>query len=211
LSERETASGPILVLVCFEVMEYGIQSDFEVFFSNPSRNDRSPVSSIKEMSPNEFARLLDVHGPPLVIYARQWCLAAEDVVQDAFVKLVRLSEPPREPVPWLYRVVRNGAIDAAKTARRRKKREIGVARPERWFVEPAVDGLDAETAVAALRKLPVEEREVIAAHLWGGLTFEQIGQVAGCSASSAFRRFSAGIDALRAELGALCESRSSKA
>jgi RNA polymerase sigma factor (sigma-70 family) len=163
------------------------------------------------MSPHEFARLLDVHGPPLVVYARQWCLAAEDVVQDAFLKLVRLGQPPREVVPWLYRVVRNGAIDAGKTARRRKARESAVARPERWFVESAVDGLDAETAVGALRKLPVDEREVIVAHLWGGLTFEQIAQVAGCSASSAFRRFSAGIDALRAELGVLCESRSSNA
>ncbi len=163
------------------------------------------------MSPHEIARLLDVHGPPLMMYARQWCPAAEDVVQEAFLKLVRLGQPPREVVPWLYRVVRNGAIDFGKTARRRQQRESAVARPERWFVEPAVDGLDAETAIAALRKLPVDEREVIVAHLWGGLTFEQIAQVAGCSASSAFRRFSTGIDALRAELGILCESRSSNA
>src|SRR5713226_7875052 len=164
-----------------------------------SRNDCSPLSSIREMSPHEFARLLDAYGPPLVIYARQWCPTPEDVVQDAFLKLIRLEPPPREPVPWLYRVVRNGAIDAAKTANRRKQRETRVARADRWFVEPAIDGLDAATAVAALQKLPLEQREIIAAHLWGGLTFEQIAQVAGCSASSAFRRFQVGIDALRAE------------
>jgi RNA polymerase sigma-70 factor (ECF subfamily) len=163
------------------------------------------------MSPHEFARLLDIYGPPLVIYARQWCLTPEDVVQDAFVKLIRVQPAPREPVPWLYRVVRNAAIDAAKTSRRRKRRETGAARPEKWFVEPSIDGLDADSAVHALQKLPLEQREIIVAHLWGGLTFEQIGEVASCSASSAFRRFSAGIDALRAELGILCESRSSKA
>ena len=169
------------------------------------------MSSITQMSPHEFARLLDAYGPPLVIYARQWCLTPEDVVQDAFLKLIRVQPSPHEPVPWLYRVVRNGAIDAAKTSRRRKQRETGAARAEKWFVESAVDGLDAKTAVAALEKLPLEQREIIAAHLWGGLTFEQIGEVAGCSASSAYRRFSVGIDALRAELGVLCESRSSKA
>ena len=163
------------------------------------------------MSPHEFARLLDAYGPPLVIYARQWCPTPEDVVQDAFLKLIRLQPPPHEPVPWLYRVVRNGAIDAAKTSRRRKMRETAAARPEKWFVESAVDGLDAAAAVAAMEKLPLEQREILAAHLWGGLTFEQIGEVAGCSASSAYRRFSVGIDALRAELGVLCESRSSKA
>jgi RNA polymerase sigma factor (sigma-70 family) len=169
------------------------------------------MSSIRQMSPHEFARLLDTYGPPLVIYARQWCVTPEDVVQDAFLKLIRIQPSPREPVPWLYRVVRNGAIDAAKTSRRRRRRETGAARPESWFVEPSIDGLDAESAIQALQKLPLEQREIIVAHLWGGLSFEQIAHVAGCSASSAFRRFSAGIEMLRAELGGLCESRSSKA
>ena len=156
------------------------------------------------MSPHEFARLVNTHGPPLILYARQWCQAAEDVVQDAFVKLLAVRRPPHNLVGWLYRVVRNGALDAGKTARRRQQRELAAARPERWFLEPAVDGLDAEVAVAALRGLPIDEREVIVARLWGGLSFEQIGEAAGCSASTAFRRFNAGIDILRKELGVPC-------
>jgi RNA polymerase sigma factor (sigma-70 family) len=161
------------------------------------------------MSPHEFASLVDTHGPPLMMYARQWCHAPEDVVQDAFLKLMALREPPREVVPWLYRVVRNAALDVGKTSRRRQVREQAVARPERWFLEPAVDGLDAETAVAALQQLPLDLREVVVARIWGGLSFEQIAQVAGCSASSAFRRFSAGIAALRKELGEPCPNPSS--
>jgi RNA polymerase sigma-70 factor (ECF subfamily) len=161
------------------------------------------------MSPHDFARLVDAHGPALVLYARQWCHTPEDVVQDAFLKLVAVRQQPREVVPWLYRVVRNGSLDAGKTARRRQRREQAAARPERWFVEPAVGGLDADTVVAALERLPVEQREVIVARLWGGLSFEQIGEVARCSASSAFRRFSAGIDALRKEVDEPCPNRSS--
>jgi RNA polymerase sigma-70 factor (ECF subfamily) len=56
----------------------------------------------------------------------------------------------------------------------------------------------------ALQGLPIEQREIVVARLWGGLNFEQIAEVAGCSVSTAFRRFSAGIDALRKELGELC-------
>src|ERR1700736_3271383 len=123
------------------------------------------------MSPHEFASLVDLHGPSLILYARQWCRAPEDVVQDAFLKLVALRQPPREVVPWLYHVVRNAAIDAARVARRRQKREA--AQPARWFVEPEVDGLDAAAAVAALERLPADLREVIVARLWGGLSFEQ--------------------------------------
>jgi RNA polymerase sigma-70 factor (ECF subfamily) len=156
------------------------------------------------MDAHAFARLVDRHGPPLILYARQWCQVPEDVVQDAFVKLIAQPRPPDDPVPWLYRVVRNGALDAGKTARRRERREQAVARPECWFREAAVDDLDAATAVAALQRLPLEQREVIVARLWGGLSFEQIAEVAGCSASTAFRRFDAGLDALRRELGVPC-------
>src|SRR4051794_14788645 len=156
------------------------------------------------MDPREFARLVDAHGPPLVLYARQWGPAPEEAVQDAFLKLAALPRPPREVVPWLYRVVRNAALDAAKTARRRQRRERAAARPERWFVEPAVDGIDAGDAVAALERLPADQREAIVARLWGGLSFEEIAAVAGCSASTAFRRFSAGVDALRGLLGVPC-------
>jgi RNA polymerase sigma factor (sigma-70 family) len=163
------------------------------------------------MSPRELAALIDRHGPPLVLYARQWCEAPEDVVQDAFLKLFALRAPPREAVPWLYRVVRNGAIDAGKAGRRRRRRESAVARPERWFVEPGVDGLDAAAAVAALRLLPADQREAVVGRLWGGLSFEEIGGLAGCSGSTAFRRFSAGIDALRKELGAPCPNHSPNA
>ena len=130
------------------------------------------------------------------------CSAPEDAVQDAFLKLIALAAKPREVVPWLYRVVRNAAIDAGKADRRRQHREQAVARPEHWFVETAVHGFDAAKAIEALKNLPGEQREIIVARLWGGLSFEQIGATAGCSASTAFRRYSAGIDCLRQELGA---------
>src|SRR5271154_3249424 len=98
---------------------------------------------LKEMSPSDLARLIDAHAAPLVLYARQWCDASEDVVQEAFLKLVRQGRPPEDVLAWLYRVVRNGALDAAKMARRRQRRELAAARPARWFVEPEVDGLEA--------------------------------------------------------------------
>jgi RNA polymerase sigma-70 factor (ECF subfamily) len=163
------------------------------------------------MSPAEFARLIDVHAAPLVLFARQWCDEAEDVVQEAFLKLVVQDRPPQDTAAWLYRVVRNGALDAAKMARRRQRRESAAARPVRWFVEPEVDGLDAETAVAALQQLAAEQREVIVARHWGGLSFEQIADVAGCSASTAFRRYTAGVEVLRQQLGVSCRNHSSNA
>jgi RNA polymerase sigma-70 factor (ECF subfamily) len=163
------------------------------------------------MSPTELTELIDAHAGPLVLYARQWCNAPEDVVQDAFLKLVRQRRPPEDAAAWLYRVVRNGALDAAKMARRRQHREAAAASLARWFVEPESDGLDADTAVAALKRLAPDEREVIVARHWGGLSFEQIAEVVGCSASTAFRRYTGGVEQLCQQLGVICPSRSSNA
>jgi RNA polymerase sigma-70 factor (ECF subfamily) len=163
------------------------------------------------MNATEFAQLIDATAASLVLYARQWCDAPEDVVQEAFLKLIRQRRPPDDAVPWLYRVVRNGAIDSARIARRRERRESTVVQTAHWFVESEIDGLDAEAAVAALERLGVEEREVIVARHWGGLTFEQIAAVIGCSSSTAFRRYTAGVDELRKQLGVRCPNRSSTA
>jgi RNA polymerase sigma factor (sigma-70 family) len=163
------------------------------------------------MNAPDFARLIDTHAAPLVLYARQWCGTPEDVVQEALIKLVRQKRPPADVVAWLYRVVRNGALDAAKMARRRQRRESVAARSVRWFVEPEVDGLDARTAVAALELLVPEHREAVVAHHWGGLSFEQIATVVGCSASTAFRRYTAGVEELRKQLGETCPKHSSNA
>jgi RNA polymerase sigma-70 factor (ECF subfamily) len=156
------------------------------------------------MSPRLIANLIDAHAPALLLYARQLSGCAEDVVQEAFIKLMTLRDWPREVVPWLYRVVRNAALDALKSQQRRQRRERAVAQNRRWFIEAEIDGLDAEAATAALKELPVEEREAIVAHLWGGLTFEQIAEVSGTAASTAYRRFQAGIVALREKLGVPC-------
>lgn len=156
------------------------------------------------MDARRLAELIDAHAAALVLYARQWCAAPEDVVQEAFCKLAAVRSWPEDPQAWLFRVVRNAAIDAGRADRRREKREASVARPERWFVEPIIDGLDATSAVAALESLPAEQREVIVARLWGGMTFEQFAEIAGCSASSAHRRFEAGLATLRENLGASC-------
>src|SRR5437773_1965365 len=44
----------------------------------------------------------------------------------------------------------------------------------------------------------------VVAHLWGGLTFEEVAQLAGCSSSTAHRWYLAGLAALRERLGVAC-------
>jgi RNA polymerase sigma-70 factor (ECF subfamily) len=162
------------------------------------------VINMSGMGPVLLGQLLDEHAAALVLYARQWCRAPEDVVQEAFMKLVAQSTPPHHPVSWLYRVVRNAAISAQRAARRRQHYEAAAGRHCAWFTPSPETRLDVETATAALQTLPLEQREVIVAHLWGGLTFEQIADVTGCSSSTAHRWYMAGLATLRERLGVTC-------
>jgi RNA polymerase sigma factor (sigma-70 family) len=159
------------------------------------------------MGPEHLGRLVERHAAALVLYARQWCAAPEDVVQEAFLKLVAQRPPPDNPLPWLYRVVRNGALTTVRTQRRRHRHEAAAAaRAPAWFVADT-ELIDVEAATAALGALPLDEREVIVAHLWGGLSFEQIADVAGCSSSTAHRRYVAGLATLRERLRIPCPNR----
>src|SRR5437773_2340316 len=114
------------------------------------------------MGPEQLGRLVDEHAAALILYARQWCAAPEDVVQEAFLKLVVQKRCPDRPLAWLFRVVRNAAISAGRSERRRHHHEaIAAAREPAWFTPVALPGLDTEAAAAALQTLPVQQREVI--------------------------------------------------
>jgi RNA polymerase sigma factor (sigma-70 family) len=161
------------------------------------------------MDSDWLGRLVDRHAAALELFARQWCDAPEDVVPEAFVKLAAQRTPPQNPAAWLFRVVRNGAHNAAKAAQRRRRRESEAAgQSTGWFQArqsvTAPEALDPETAATELRLLPLDLREVIIAHLWGGLSFQEIGLVSGCSASTAHRLYSSGTSTMRARLGVTC-------
>lgn len=155
------------------------------------------------MDPALLGRLLDAHGPALTLYARQWTDTPEDVVQEAFLKLVNQRPMPEHVAAWLFRVVRNGAVSAARARRRRERHETHAAsQAPGWFTPTEGEGLDAEAATRALEALPLEEREIIVAHLWGGLSFEEVASLTGTSSSTAHRRYAAGLSALRERLKA---------
>jgi RNA polymerase sigma-70 factor (ECF subfamily) len=156
------------------------------------------------MDAQALGQLIDRHAAALVLYARQWCRTPEDVVQESFVKLAAQRRPPDSVVAWLYRTVRNGALSAARAEQRRRHHESTAARRAVWFEPAAGSGLDGEAARQALEALPLDLREPVLAHLWGGLSFAEVGQLMGCSTATAHRRYLEGLSALRERLGVPC-------
>ncbi len=149
------------------------------------------------IGPDLLANCYREHGPGLLLYARQFGVdRACDLVQEAFMRLAGQSRLPEPVLPWLFRVVRNLAISAARRQARERRREARAARPELWFA--ATDRmLEASEATAALGRLPLEEREVVVARIWGGLGLDEVARLVGCSVATAHRRYHAGIGSLR--------------
>lgn len=163
-----------------------------------------PAGINQVMDAARLAELLERHGPALTLYARQWSVAPEDCVQEAFVALARQTALPDPVAPWLFRVVRNAALAAARSDRRRKHHEARAAERQRaWFVPVDDAQIDGATVTAWLQTLPADQREVITMHLWGGLSFADIGEVMDASASSAFRWYQAGLESLRGRITCL--------
>jgi RNA polymerase sigma factor (sigma-70 family) len=157
---------------------------------------------MNRISPEFIARLFDRHATALELFAAQWFTTPADVVQEAFLQLVRQGRVPDRPVAWLYRVVRNGAIDAARRDVRRQRNERAAIGQARLRLEAGGESpLDADLAARKLETLPDEKREVVIARIWGGLTFEEIAEFAEISSSEAHRRYEAGLAALRKSLG----------
>jgi RNA polymerase sigma-70 factor (ECF subfamily) len=158
------------------------------------------------MDSDLLGSFIDRYASRLELYARQWCDEPEVVVQEAFVKLAAQGVLPLGPVAWFFRAARNGAINAGIARRRRRKYEAeAAAETPAWFqAAPSSSdhaAVDPESVQAALEALPGEQREMIVGHLWGGLTFEQLAELTGTSASSAHRLYHAGLMAVRGRLG----------
>jgi RNA polymerase sigma-70 factor (ECF subfamily) len=157
------------------------------------------------IDPAWLGRLFDALAPALRLYARQWCgdADAEDLVQEAFVRLAGLSYVPEQTSAWLHRVVRNEAISRSRSRARRQRREGHASGGEAWF-SGVDEQLDAQTATRVLAEIEPDCREVIIARIWGELTFDQIAQLQGCSLTTAHRRYHDGLARLQARLEEPC-------
>lgn len=158
--------------------------------------------------PVRLGRWYDAYGQALVLYARQWLpAAAEDIVQEVFLRLLHKWREPAQVKAWLFRSVRNAAMSRLRSERRRQEHEHQRALRcgDRFFEARPDDLVDAATAQKALMSLPDEQREVIILRIWAGLTLAEASEVTGDPVSTLFSRYAAGMAALRKALEVPCD------
>ncbi|BCA56582.1 DNA-directed RNA polymerase sigma-70 factor [Nitrospira sp. KM1] len=111
-------------------------------------------------------------------------MMAEDVVQEAYLRFHRPSERPdvTTPVGYLFRIVRNLAVDwARRLALERRHVDIvedppAVAEDRATPEETASHRQELALVLEALAELPDRTRQALEMHRFGGMTLEEIGR-----------------------------------
>lgn len=156
-----------------------------------------PDDASRPVTAGQLGELFDRHAAALALHASQWTAAGDDCVQEALIELARQADAPENPTAWLYRVVRNRALNAARAARRRSAHELVAARnPTAGPASGAAAAPSVELA-DALTTLEPTIREIVILRIWGQLSWEEIATVVGGSKSSAQRHYINALQQLR--------------
>ena len=135
---------------------------------------------------------------------------AEEAAQDAFVKAYRALGRFRRGAPlrpWLLRIVANEAKNRRRAAGRREAlalREAAENRPGGAVPSPEaalLSGEERERLLAAVERLPDEQRDAIACRYFLELSEAETAAALGIRRGTVKSRLSRGLERLRAELG----------
>lgn len=151
-------------------------------------------------SPHWCGRLFDAQAAQLILYGRALGLShgeAEDVLQETFLALLQMEEPPAKEQHYCVRSYRNRALNHRRTLWRRLTREWESLR---WFEKDADETPAERATMRCLAELPVEQREAIVLKVWHGCTFEEIGGLLEISPNTAAGRYRYGLQKLKSKL-----------
>ncbi len=158
-----------------------------------------------------LSQLYQRFGRPCYSLARRICAdegLAEDVVQEVFLTLWR--EPTRfDPsrgdfATWLLTLIHHRAVDTVRKETPIRRRVVTAEAGEDWSPTP-VPGADAAAMArvavgqvrAALHRLPVEQRRVLALTYFGGHTQREIAVLTGVPLGTVKSRTFAAVQRLR--------------
>jgi len=141
------------------------------------------------------------HGAALVLFATAISgerSRAQDAVHHVFLRLLERGGLDRasDAKAYLFASVRNVILNDLRA----RERNVSIEDESIWFDPPNRDHAAELNLRRALAGLSEEQRQVTVLHIWGELTFAQIGDVLGVSANTAASRYRYALAKLREAL-----------
>jgi RNA polymerase sigma-70 factor (ECF subfamily) len=174
--------------------------------AEPVSEQPLPRPAKPSMHPDQdLVKWIEQHTPVMVLFARQMVnnhAAAEDVVQEAFMRFWKHRFTANDPLAYLYQTVRRTALDWIRGERRRSIREQAVAGRTAAadvpaFCSPLEQAEQRRLVEEALKRVPLPQREVLVLRIWGGLRFSQIAEATGLSINTTTSRYRYALENLR--------------
>lgn len=149
------------------------------------------------------------HGSALLLFASAITgerSRAQDTVHQVFLKLIENGNLRHavDVKAYLFACVRNAALNHMKA----REREVAIDDESAWFASPNRGDAEELNLRRALCALPDDQRQVTILHVWGELTFSQIGDLLGISTNTAASRYRYALVKLRQ---AMCAKEDSSA
>lgn len=129
--------------------------------------------------------------------------AADDVLQDVFVRLARQRASLAQVdnlVAYVFAVARNESIRYAERRGLEKRRRQPLLAEELFLPSPGDDPVwrdDAESATRALSQLSDEAREVVELKVYAGLAFREIAELLGLPQGTVATRYRTALGRLK--------------
>jgi len=151
-----------------------------------------PAVTVQNHKWDGLQKVVEAFQPALLRYASRLLsneTLAQDVVQNAWIKLSRREPPPDGPNDeirnWLFRVTHNEAVDLIRSEESKRRAQERFARQQASETGPGrgVDdtGTDDRAALvlSCLPALTPLQRQVVLLRLQQGLNYETIGKIIG--------------------------------
>ena len=151
----------------------------------------------------QVAAWYEAYGPELLLFARQMSdgQQAEDIVQEAFIKLLGQRKQPDNARVWLYRVARNEALSVLRRLSRRRSADKQLSdTSEHCFDSRSDDLIDARTVQSLLERLPKPQREIVLLRIWGQMTLQETAGIVSKPVSTVHYLYRQGLEAMRKQL-----------
>jgi RNA polymerase sigma-70 factor (ECF subfamily) len=164
------------------------------------RDERARVRGAQQGSVSDLEALFRMHWPSALRAAylvAHDAAAAEDIAQESFLAAIRSLDrfDRRRPFgPWLHRIVVNRAIDWTRA--RKLRGEVELSESTASVAAPS----EPDETLAALARLPPEQRAVIVLRYLLEFTPGEIAETLGLPRGTVNSRLRRGLDALQEEL-----------
>ena len=154
-------------------------------------DDRSLVSSLRQEPARWLGAVLERYERPLLRHAGSVLAdpaAAQDVVQECFLRLLANGPPVENLSAWLHRVTHNLAVDHLRAESRRHRLHAAAAQERVETVPAADEGLvraaTQDLVDRAIQELTPNERAVLHLKLKADKSYREISAITGLSTTN---------------------------